>query len=421
MKFVHAADIHLDSPLRGLDKYPGAPSDAMRAASRRALENLVELCLDEAAGLLIIAGDLYDGTWKDHGTGLFFATQMARLNEANVKVVLLRGNHDAASQIARNLRLPGNVHELLVKRPETVIYDDLGMAVHGQGFATRAVTDDLAASYPEPVEGLLNVGVLHTSMDGREGHEPYAPTTKATLAARGYDYWALGHVHKREVLSRAPWVVYPGNLQGRHAKETGPKGATLVTVDGGRITAVEARALDVVRWAAVTVDAAGCGADGDVLDRVRDALGREVAGAEGRALAARVTIEGESAAHAALAADPERFVADVRALAADVGGDVWIEKVRVRTRAPLDLAGLRAQPDAIGELARALDELRRDEAGLLSLAEALDDLKKKLPPELREGGDGLRFDDPAYLRALVDDVEQMVLPRLARAEPGDRA
>ncbi len=416
MKFVHAADIHLDSPLRGLDKYPGAPGDAMRSASRRALVNLVDLCVEEQAGLLVIAGDLYDGTWKDHGTGLFFASQMARLNEAKVKVVLLRGNHDAASQIAKNLRLPDNVRELSVRKPESIVYDELGVAVHGQGFATRAVTDDLAARYPAPVAGLVNIGVLHTSMDGREGHEPYAPTTLATLATRGYDYWALGHVHKREVLSRAPWVVFPGNLQGRHAKETGPKGATLVTVAGGRVAEVEARALDVVRWAAVPVDATGCATDGDVLDRVRDALAAAVKDADGRAVAARVVVVGESAAHIALAAEPERFVAEVRALATDAGADVWVEKVKVKTRAPLDLAGLRRQPDAIGELARALDALRHDDGALASLAAGLDELRKKLPAELRDGDDALRLDDPAYLRTLVDDVEQMILPRLVHAE-----
>jgi DNA repair protein SbcD/Mre11 len=417
VKFVHAADIHLDSPLRGLDKYAGAPSDAMRSASRRALINLVDLCLEEQAGLLVIAGDLYDGSWKDHGTGLFFASQMARLAQAKVRVVLLRGNHDAASQIAKNLRLPDNVRELSVRKPETVIFDDLGVAVHGQGFATRAVTDDLAARYPEPVPGLVNIGVLHTSMDGREGHEPYAPTTLATLAARGYDYWALGHVHKREVLSRAPWVVFPGNLQGRHARETGPKGATLVTIAGGRIAEVEARALDVVRWAAVSVDATGCATDGDVLDRVRDALSRAVKDADGRALAARVTVAGDSPAHVALAAEPDRFVNDVRALATDAGADVWVEKVKVKTRAPLDLVGLRRQPDAIGELARALDALRRDDDALLALAGGLDELRKKLPAELRDGDDALRLDDPAYLRTLVDDVEQMILPRLVHGDP----
>src|SRR5437762_1880645 len=141
MKIVHAADLHLDSPMRGLLRYEGAPVQAIRDATRRALENLVDLCLDEKAALLVVAGDVFDGNWRDYNTGLFFAAQMSRLRAASVDVVLLRGNHDAASQITRNLRLPDNVRELSVDRPETIAFELLGIAVHGQVFATRSVSD----------------------------------------------------------------------------------------------------------------------------------------------------------------------------------------------------------------------------------------------------------------------------------------
>jgi DNA repair exonuclease SbcCD nuclease subunit len=416
VKFVHAADLHLDSPLRGLDRYEGAPRHAIRAATRRALENLVGLCIEEGARLLVIAGDLYDGRWKDYGTGLFFASQMAQLREGGVRVVLLRGNHDAESQIPKNLKLPENVRELSVKKPETILFEDLGVAVHGQGFATRAVTTDLARDYPQARPGFLNIGVLHTSVDGREGHDAYAPTTVETLAGKGYDYWALGHVHAREVLSTDPWIVFPGNLQGRHAKETGPKGATLVTAPSGRVERVEHRALDVVRWARLTVDASACTGEGHVLDRVREALEKASGEAEGRALAARVIVTGQTKAHVALETDPEHFVAEVRAAASDVAGEVWVEKVRLETRAALDLPALRAQAGPIGELVRAIDGLRASDEALRALGGDLEELRRKLPAELREGEDALRLDDPAYLRALLADVEQMIVPRLLEGE-----
>ncbi len=388
----------------------------MRGATRRALENLVQMCIEEDAKLLIVAGDLYDGGWRDYGTGLFFASQMGRLREAGTRVVILRGNHDAASQITKSLRLPENVRELGVKRPETIAMDDLGVALHGQGFATRAVTDDLAAHYPEPIAGLFNIGVLHTSLDGREGHENYAPTSVATLQAKGYDYWALGHVHKREVLGQNPWIVFPGNLQGRHAKETGPKGATVITLESGRIASVEARALDVVRWALVLVDAAQCADVGDVVDATRAALARAAEDAHGRALAARVVIEGESPAHAALQENPDGLVAEIRLAAGDVAVEAWVEKVVLSTRAAIDFAGLRQRQDAIGDLVRAIDAARADDDALSSLAAELLELKKKLPPELRDGDDALRLDDPNYVRALLNDVEQMIVPRLLRRE-----
>jgi DNA repair exonuclease SbcCD nuclease subunit len=256
MKFVHAADLHLDSPLRGLQRYEGAPVDRMRGATRRALENLIALCLEEEVRLLLLAGDLFDGNWKDYSTGLFFAKQMSRLRQAGIPVVLIRGNHDAASQITRSLQLPDNVVELATRRPETRVFEELGIAVHGQGFATRAVSEDLALRYPAAVAGLVNVGLLHTCATGREGHDPYAPCAVETLIAKGYDYWALGHVHRREVLAQDPWIVFAGNLQGRHVKEAGAKGATLVTLAGGRITDVVHRPLDVVRWVICDVDAA---------------------------------------------------------------------------------------------------------------------------------------------------------------------
>src|SRR5690606_17008970 len=135
MKIVHAADLHIDSPLRGLVDYDGAPLLEVRGATRRAFENLVDLCIDEAASLLVIAGDLYDGDWKDYSTGLFFVEQMVRLREAGVRVAWVRGNHDAASKITKHLNAPGNVRELSCSAPETVVYDDLGVAVHGVGYA----------------------------------------------------------------------------------------------------------------------------------------------------------------------------------------------------------------------------------------------------------------------------------------------
>jgi len=411
MRFVHAADLHLDSPLRGLAHRDGAPVDRIREATRRALENLIQLCLEEEAACLLLAGDIYDGDWKDYGTGLFFASQLGRLREAGTRVLLVRGNHDAASEISRGLPLPGHVHELPSKGPETVLLEDLGLAVHGQSFARRAVTDDLASGYPEAVAGYLNVGLLHTCLDGREGHDPYAPTSLGTLRGKGYDYWALGHVHQREVLSEDPWVVFPGNLQGRHARETGPKGATVVTAEDQRITDVVHRPLDVVRWARLEVDAGDADSAETVMERTRADLEAAVEAAEGRLVAARVTVTGESAAHDALLRDAERWENAIRAIAYDVD-DLWVEKIRLRTRAPIDRAELATRDDAIGQLFRSLRDLRGDEEAVAALGTHFAELEKKLPREAREGDDGVRLNDPAYLREALEDVERLLLPRV---------
>jgi DNA repair exonuclease SbcCD nuclease subunit len=416
MKFVHAADLHLDSPMRGLVRYEGAPLAAMRAATRRAFENLVDLCLEEEAKFLLLAGDIYDGNWKDYGTGLFFSAQLSRLRAADIPVVLIRGNHDAASQITKHLRLPPHVHELSVKSPESFEIPGTGVWVHGQGFATRAVTDDLAAGFPAAKRGAFNIGLLHTSAGGREGHENYAPCRVETLVAKGYDYWALGHIHQREVLSENPYIVFPGNLQGRHARETGAKGATLVTFDERRIESVEHRALDVVRWTLVEVDASGAVSGHDVVDQAKDAIAQALAEADGVAIAARVRLVGATPAHPLLCASPDQYANEIRVAATDLADDaVFVENVVFDTHTTIDLATIRAQHDAIGQLARSLHSLKGDGAGLEQLAAELADLRQRLPIELREGEGALAFDE-AHMRRVIDDVEQMLVPRLLARE-----
>jgi DNA repair exonuclease SbcCD nuclease subunit len=416
MKFVHAADLHLDSPLSGLSKYEGAPVEQIRGATRRALENLVKLCLTESAELLVIAGDLYDGDWRDYSTGLFFNKQMSALRAGNVRVVWIRGNHDAASKLTAHLHLPENVRELSHKKPDTFVLEDLGIAVHGQGFETREVTSDLSSRYPEPRRGLFNIGLLHTALEGRAGHATYAPCRLSALVDRGYDYFALGHVHTREVLSEKPWIVFPGNLQGRHARETGSKGASLVTVENEQVRSVEHRALDEVRWHVAEADVSSERSLDGVLERVRESLNVAVAASEGRLSAIRVRVAGASAAHELLAGRSDKLVEEVRALTLDLPGEAWLEKVELATRPLSRRSELREREDAIGELLRGLSDLGQDEAALLELAGELLELKRKLPPELREGPDAIDLDSPEALRRLLAQVEDTLLPAVRGSE-----
>ena len=416
-RFIHAADLHLDSPLRGLALYDGAPVDEIRGAARQAMEKLVALAIDEEVAFVLIAGDLYDGEWRDYNTGLFLVAQMARLRDAGIPVCVISGNHDAASVVTKHLRMPDNVRVLSVKQPETVIFDDLGVAIHGQGYATRAEKSDLSQAYPKASPGLFNIGMLHTSLTGRPGHQPYAPCTVEGLRSRGYDYWALGHVHKREVVAQDPWVVFPGNIQGRHARETGPKGCSLVTVDDGAVTSVDPSVLDVLRWSLRRVDATDADDGSEVLERVTHALQEELDGFTGETLAVRLHIEGTCAAHREIAANPEEWRNQIRATAVDIGaGSIWLEKVHFRTRGVLSTEQAAEREDALSGLVESIRDIDADDARLAELASLFDDLRPKLPPQLASDDDPLDLKAPETIRAALDDAKELLLAGLLNRE-----
>lgn len=414
MRFLHVADLHIDSPLRGLDRYEGAPSDEVRGATRRAFDNLVATAISEKVDLVVIAGDLYDGDWPDHNTGLFFTKGVVQLAEAGLPVVIVRGNHDAASKLTKSLRLPKNVLLMSDSHPETLLLDEIGVAVHGQSFATAAVLEDLATGYPAPARGYFNLALLHTSLNGRPGHDSYAPTTLEVLRAKGYDYWALGHVHAAEVVSQDPWVVYSGNTQGRHIRESGAKGCSLVTVENGTISH-QALALDVMRWDNLSLDITGLPDLDALLDAAMGGLRRKLAQAEGRPLAIRLRVTGSGPLHRTLAARSETAEQQLRSAAIEASNaEIWLEKIEWRTQPALDLERLAERDDPIGLLVSEVQALAGDQETLLAMVnEALSELQPKLPVELREGPEGLRLDDLDSLLEMLDEVRSDLLARLS--------
>lgn len=410
--FIHAADIHLDTPMRGLATYPGAPVEAMHGATRRAFDNLVQLAIDERAAFVVIAGDVFDGDWRDFNTGLYFAAGMARLGAAGIRVAMIQGNHDAQTVITRDLRLPDNVTRLSSERVETIRWDDLGVAIHGRGFGRRAETANIAATYPDRLAGHVNIGVLHTSLAGSAEHDTYAPCDEADLVAKGYDYWALGHVHARRIVRERPWIVYPGNTQGRHARETGAKGAMLVRVAGGRVERPEFRALDAARWETLEIDADGC-ADGDeVTERIELAARDAVDAAQGRPAALRLHIAGRTAAHRDLAANRDRWIAETRrTVTAATGMRGWVEKIKWNTSAPAtDVPATDVPaPDFGIDLARLADDPELVATAIGGFAEDDEALFKKLPHDARPSAISPGDD---HARALVADACTLLVARL---------
>ena len=408
-RFIHAADPHLDSPLRGLEAHEGAPVALLRGATRKAFENLVNLAIDEAVDFVVIAGDLYDGDWKDYSTGLFFRGQMVRLEAKRIPVYLIAGNHDAASVVSKKLTLPENVHVFSTRTAETMEVPGLAAVIHGRGFPHRAVPENLAVDYPAAVPGKFNLGLLHTSLTGRPDHDTYAPCSEQDLRNKGYAYWALGHIHQPEVISEDPWIVFAGNCQGRHARETGPRGCRLVTVkDSLEVASAEWRDLDVVRWQAVEVPLAGVENEAGAIKGIREALAGAVAAAEGRLLATRIHLTGATALHGSLHRDAQHWRAQVQALAQDFGEEsVWVERLRVGTRPIYDLAELAAR-DALTKT--VLETLETATHHLPALPDDITEMLDVLPPELR--AEVAAEWDPDQRPALMEEVRAIILEAL---------
>jgi len=408
MKFLHAADIHLGSPLAGLARRGEIPAHVTQHCTRRAFMNLIDIAITEDVGFVLIAGDLYDSDWRDFSTGLFFNEQMRRLARP---CILIRGNHDAASIISKQLTLPPNVHEMSARKVDRWVSDELGVVVHGRSFPDRHIPEDLSDSYPGPEPGRLSIAMLHTSGENPGEHEVYAPCRIGALARKGYAYWALGHIHDRRVLHENPFIVFPGNIQGRHVREEGAKGVTLVEVEDRQIVGISHRPTDVVRWAQIPVQLDGAESLADAWVRTRFALEAQAANLEGRPLLARINLQGATKLHAALAADPEAVRAECQNAAFATGADIHIEKVALLTQAPTETGvgpGAELQeafclglddPDLVQRLLAEFTKLRQD----------IPYIHGRTPPDLPQSADDLR--------ALLADAWILAGQALGAGEP----
>jgi len=417
MRFIHTADIHLDSPLRGLSAYQDAPAEQLRGATREAFRQLITTAIDERVDFMVIAGDLYDGDWPDFNTGLFFCAEMGRLQRAGIPAFVLFGNHDAESQMTRALRLPDNVFRFSASACQSHTIEPLKVALHGRSFKVRDTTENLAQGYGAPLRGYFNIGVLHTALQGGYGeHLNYAPCTLDELHAKGYDYWALGHVHDHRLWTGRSTICFPGNLQGRNIRETGQRGAVMVTVEQGGPPQVERLFIDVLRWEHLAVDVSAC----DNMDAVGIATSRQLTALlETDAhvpRAVRVSLQGECAIHGELFQREQELRAHVLAEIAAIAPDrLWLEKVKLATR-PIDTpaTGLLGT-DALAELQALLAEAGQDAALLKDLRDDFNQMLAKAPdllaevPALRQSRDG-------DLGPVLNSVVPGLLARLAMQE-----
>jgi exonuclease SbcD len=420
MKFIHAADLHIDSPLHQLEMYEGAPIMELRTATRSAFERVVNLALEKEVQFVVLAGDLFDGQWRDMRTGLWTAKQFRRLEKEGIRVYFLRGNHDAASRVTQTIRWPENVKEFPVDRPQTFIDEETGVALHGQGFSQPHISEDLAANYPPAIPGKFNIGVLHANLNANPAHDNYAATSTEVLISKDYDYWALGHVHTRDnkPLSTKPYIAYSGNTQGRRINEIGPKGCLMVEVNSGDEVSVIFHPTDVVRWAKVQIDLEESADEASMLQQLEGKLTAAVDAAEDRLVAVEVDICGESDLYTESSRPQrrEQLIAEIHNVANSVGG-VWIKRIHWRLQPPMDLAALRDGSDLFAELLQSIEAVVQDEVALQDVAAELNGLHKIAAAQLE--ATELELTDPERLRGWIQEAESLLLSRLGDESGGE--
>jgi DNA repair exonuclease SbcCD nuclease subunit len=412
-RFVHTADIHLDSPLQTLAFRNPELAELIGNATRQAFVNIINLCLDERVDALLLAGDLYDGEQTSMKTARFLATQVRRLHEAGIRVFIIRGNHDALSKITKELVLPDSV-KVFGGRAEAVSVDrrkgDLPVVIHGLSFAKPHAPESLVPKYKPPIEGAVNIGMMHTSLGGSPPHDPYAPCSIADLQATGFRYWALGHIHRRSVMKGDCTIVMPGNPQGRDINEAGPKSVSLVTVTDDGSIHVEERSTSIAQFERVSVNGTGIHDWRELVMEVESVLRKVRDAASAEHLVARLHVTGQTSLAWRIRRDQDLLKAEADDRATGIGR-CWVEKLVVECRVPSAAGG--DGDDPVTELRRLIASKVGPADGFQQEAiRVVEDLRGHLPPESRSflGADESSFREAIAL--LVAEGADDVLARL---------
>ncbi len=475
LKFIHCADLHLDSPMRGLGTTDPEIAETIREASRRAFKRLIDVALEENVEFVVVAGDLFDGDWDVLASGLWTIRELRRLEARRIPVFISLGNHDLQNKTLPKLTWPKNVKIFSAKKPETFLYpDDLPqlldgakknkrktsptssaspkntlfsessepdsslfddaserVALTGQSFRAQFCPENLAANFPSATPNAFNIGVLHTDARGDGAASHYAPTSLETLNAKGYDYWALGHVHRRQTLQTEPaWVGYPGVLQGRHIREPEPKGFYVVEIENGALAeAPRFVAADSLRWFALELDLTQVASEDELRERFLVAARSIIDEAEERFAAVRLTLVGRAEMHRELTQRRARqtLAEPFLAWTLELGDAFWLEEIELKTTSPRP--GTLGETGILGDLAADFERKIAELSARLAASEtpqteesqALEeakqpfaDLEKRVGAYWRELG--IDLDDPATLRRWREEAREILIDAFNDAE-----
>jgi DNA repair exonuclease SbcCD nuclease subunit len=435
---MHAADLHLDSPFVGMAALPQGIRESLRQSTFIALANMINLALQQKVDFVLISGDVFDLADRSLRAQIRFQKALQRLTASGIAVYIVHGNHDPEDGRAARLNWPTRAHFFSTREVEClpVILEDKGAVaqIYGISYATSAVTENLVQRIADKYEkakdnsDLFRIGLLHTNVDGNQSHANYAPCSMQDLLNSNMHYWALGHVHTRQVLHMEPAIVYPGNLQGRSVRETGAKGCYIVDVTEYGEAKLTFHALDAVRWQQRSISIQGIQTEQELKERFENEIEQAREEASGRAAIIRLTLTGRGMMHVPLQKgsmlpelitelreeeskrlrlvhpwdsgflDSERF-GSLEDSITTTANFVWIESVQVLSGLEIDKGLLLEQESFLGDLLRISESILADEVLFAAFcAETLDPLfaHGKAAKHLKELG---RAEQMAWLKA----------------------
>ncbi|MCH8815186.1 MAG: DNA repair exonuclease [Chloroflexi bacterium] len=416
-RFVHTADLHLDSPFVGLHEVDERVASELREATFSTFDRIVDLCQEKDADFLLVAGDIYDSADRSLRAQLRFRDNLRRLSDSGIPTFVVYGNHDPLNRWSATLEWPEQTHTFggdevtsapVVRNGEPIAY------IYGISYPTRDVRTNLAKRFRRTDDGPFAIGLLHCNVGDDTGHEPYAPCTLDDLTRSGMDYWALGHVHNHRILSsKKPMVLYPGNPQGRSPRELGPRGCYVIDVDTGGHPSAEFVRVDTISWFSEAVSIDDLDTDEALISAVEATCQQMREQAEGRPAIGRITLTGRGPVHRSLARPG--FVTELEERVRETEGSqnpfVWVERLEDATGSPIDLEQRRSGQDFVADFLGLVDEYRNEPERAASLRQHLGLL-------FDAGRAQKLLDEPtaADLRDWLDAAEAMCLDLLTAEE-----
>ena len=362
--FVHTADLHLDSPFHGIQTVNPGIAEALRESTFKAFSQIIDFCVEREVDFILIAGDVYDGADRSLKAQIRFRDELKRLCDAGISAYVIHGNHDPLDGWRAKLDWPRNIHifDATIGRAAFAKAGEIIASIYGTSYPRREVRENLSLRYQKQLDDVYTIGILHANVGENSNHESYAPCSLRDLQGAGFDYWALGHIHKHHILQdQAPTVVYPGNPQGRHPGEGGTHGCVLVQVDENGQNTLEFVPTDTIRWLEQEISIEGLDGEEDLLQVIEESIQTQQEQEGGRHLIGRIQLVGRGPLHRSLSS--EKLVDVLETVRERFNRDdpfVWIDQIRGNTRPEIDIAARRQSQDFTGDFLRIVDLYRTD-------------------------------------------------------------